>query len=79
MLVRGFYYEGWHPAKTPVKERDKEAFMARIEKSFENDPLTDPQEAVRAVFWLLDTRITEGEINDVRHALPGPLRELWPE
>ena len=79
MLVRGIYYEGWHPAKTPVKERSKDAFIARVEKQFRSDPMDDPQEAVRAVFWLLDTRISDGEIDDVRHALPKQLRELWPK
>lgn len=79
LLVRGVYYEGWHPANTPVKERDKQAFLSRIEKSFENDPMDDPQEAVSAVFWLLGTRISEGEINDVRQSLPKTLRELWPK
>ena len=79
MLVRGIYYEGWHPAKTPVKERSKDAFIARVEKQFKSDPMDDPQEAVRAVFWLLDTRISDGEIDDVRHALPKQLRDLWPK
>ena len=79
MLIRGIYYEGWHPAKTPVKERSKDAFIARVEKQFKSDPMDDPQEAVRAVFWLLDTRISDGEIDDVRHALPKQLRELWPK
>jgi len=27
MLVRGFYYEGWHPADKPIKERKKEEFL----------------------------------------------------
>ena len=79
MLVRGIYYEGWHPAKTPVKERSKDAFIARLESQFETDPMEDPQEALRAVFWLLDTRVSEGEIEDVKHALPKQLRELWPK
>ena len=30
MLVRGFYYEGWHPHGKPVKERHKEEFLADI-------------------------------------------------
>jgi hypothetical protein len=32
----------------------------------------------RAVFTVLARRVTEGEIEDVRHVLPSELRELWP-
>ena len=78
ILVRGVYYEGWHPSKTPVKKRSKDVFIARIQKQFEKDPIDDPEEAVTAVFWLLNTRISEGEIDDVRNALPKTLRDLWP-
>jgi uncharacterized protein (DUF2267 family) len=27
MLVRGFYYDGWHPADKPLKYRDKRPFL----------------------------------------------------
>ena len=46
LLVRGIYYEGWHPAGTPVAERSKEAFLARLEEAFKADPIDDPDEAV---------------------------------
>lgn len=78
LLVRGIYYEGWHPAGTPVSDRGKDAFLARITRQFDNDPLEDAEVAVGAVFWLLDTRVTEGEIHDVKHALPKALRAMWP-
>ena len=32
-----------------------------------------------AVFELLSKKISSGEIEDVRHALPEELRNLWPE
>lgn len=78
-LVRGLYYEGWRPAKTPVREHSKKAFVARVEKAFKADPLDDPEEAVYAVFALLNNRISEGEAEDVKVCLPKALRELWPE
>jgi len=78
MLIRGIYYEGWRPAGTPVAERDREAFVARIEEAFKTDPIDSTDEAVTSVFTLLNRRISEGEINDVRMRLPSALRELWP-
>lgn len=77
-LLRGAYYEQWRPA-TRVKHRTKAEFLARVEDSFKPDPLAQSSQAVMAVFELLSRKITAGEIDDVRHALPEELRDLWPE
>jgi uncharacterized protein (DUF2267 family) len=78
-LLRGVYYEQWRPAATPVKERSKADFLARINHAFHGDPILHPAEAVSAVFMLLSRRIAGGEVQDVRHALPADLRALWAE
>jgi uncharacterized protein (DUF2267 family) len=78
-LLRGAYYEQWRPAATPVKTRGKADFIARVEDAFKTDPLARPAQAVMAVFELLSEKISAGEIDDVRHALPEELRNLWPE
>ncbi|GBD42315.1 hypothetical protein HRbin39_01705 [bacterium HR39] len=39
----------------------------------------DPEQIARAVFELLNEKITRGEIEDVRRSLPKHIRELWPE
>jgi uncharacterized protein (DUF2267 family) len=77
MLIRGFYYEGWHPAGKPLEEHAKEAFLAPVAAEAHALGL-DPEPAARAVFGLLAARITAGEIEDVKRVLPGPVRELWP-
>jgi uncharacterized protein (DUF2267 family) len=76
-LVRGIYYDQWRPATTPVKERSKASFLARVDRDFFNDPLQDVAFAVGAVFQLLSEKVTAGEIADVRQALPADLRALW--
>jgi uncharacterized protein (DUF2267 family) len=78
-LLRGVYYEQWRPAIAPVKKRSKADFLARVEDSFKADPIDNPGQAVLAVFELLSKKITRGEIEKVRHALPEELRDLWPE
>jgi uncharacterized protein (DUF2267 family) len=77
-LIRGFYYEGWDPTGKPLKERHKEEFLARIEEQFRGDDQADAKQVARAVFSVLSDRVTEGEIEDVKHVLPAELRELWP-
>ena len=78
VLVRGIYFEGWKPSETPVWNRKKEDFIARIQEAFSDDLLNDPDEAVAAVFSLLDRHVSYGEIEDIRHSMKKPLREFWP-
>ncbi len=77
-LLRGVYYEHWRPATTPVKNRHKADFIARIDNAFRTDPILFTPDAVTAVFELLSDKIAPGEIADVRHELPADLRALWP-
>lgn len=77
LLVRGIYYEGWTPAKTPVKPRNKSDFLARVAAPFTDDPLEDTEVAVGAVLDVLDRHVSGGEIAQVRHAMRKPIQELW--
>jgi uncharacterized protein (DUF2267 family) len=78
MLVRGFYYEGWNPTGKPANERRRERFLARIKEQFRSDDSVDPERVARAVFAVLAERVSEGEIQDVKHVLPAEIRDLWP-
>ena len=77
MLIRGFYYEGWSPTKTPVPEHHQEQFLRHVEEHFANDITVDPEEITRAVFRVIGKHVSSGEIEDVKHALPKSIRELW--
>lgn len=77
-LLRGVYYEHWRPGTTPVKHRHRDDFVARVAGAFANDPLVFGGEAIGAVFELLSDKLSAGEIDKVRHALPADLRALWP-
>ena len=79
LLIRGLYYEGWRPARTPTAERSRQAFLERIDEAFRNDPLDDTAEAVCSVFRLLNHHVSKGEVEEARQRLPRHLRELWPE
>jgi uncharacterized protein (DUF2267 family) len=78
LLVRGIYYEGWHPHGKPVKERHKEAFLDHIAAAFRDGPATDHEQVTRAVFRVLAKHVTAGEIDSVTRSLPVELRSLWP-
>jgi len=78
LLIRGVYYEGWDPTGKPLRVRHREEFLARIEQEFRGADPIDPEGVARAVFLVLATRVSEGEIEDVQQVLPAELRDLWP-
>lgn len=77
MLVRGFYYEGWHPANKPLKYRDKHHFLEQVHKQAPWIGNADLERVTTAVFALLSSQIGGGEPQQVRGLLPPELRELW--
>jgi uncharacterized protein (DUF2267 family) len=52
--------------------------LARIKRELRGDDDVNPESVSRAIFALLERRVTEGEIEDVRHVLPAEIRSLWP-
>jgi uncharacterized protein (DUF2267 family) len=77
MLVRGIYYEGWHPAGKPEKIRTQKEFLARLSEHLAASRI-GPEVAARAVFRVLEEHVTPGEISDVMQELPRDIRTLWP-
>ena len=77
VLVRGVFYDGWDPSRTPVKPRNKSDLLDRIEARFQKEPLEDSERAVSAVFDLLKRHVSLGEVEQVKHALRKPIQELW--
>ena len=76
MLLQGVYYHGWTPRGKPEKIRSREEFLDRVAENLMREH--DPEEATRAVFKVLERRMRDGEIEDIKRILPGAIRELWP-
>lgn len=78
MVMRGLYYEGWRPHRTPLPVRDRDDFLAPIQAAFRDEPAAAAEHVARSVYRVLADRVSPGEIHDVRGALPEAVRELWP-
>lgn len=78
MLVRGFYYEGWHPNDKPKKYRHKAEFLEEIHKKVPTLDNAQLERAATAVFETFEVEMPGGELKQVRQSLPIELRELWP-
>ncbi|WP_119459264.1 DUF2267 domain-containing protein [Rhodospirillaceae bacterium SYSU D60014] len=79
LMVRGIFFEGWRPAENPTKERSRDAFVAQVDERLKFIRPIDPEDAIRAVFKVLQHRVTGGEIEDVKRMLPQDLQPLWPQ
>jgi uncharacterized protein (DUF2267 family) len=79
LLLRGVYYEGWHPAGKPLKQHHKSEFLAHLAEDFRSGPPVDPEEVARAVFRVVARHVTAGEVEGVKYILPGEIRGLWPD
>lgn len=80
MLVRGIYYEGWHPTvdgKPASGVHNPEEFFALVDRELSRHPNIQPEIAVRAVFTVLARHLDPSETEKVIHVLPRRLQELW--
>jgi uncharacterized protein (DUF2267 family) len=77
-LLRGLYYEGWHPGAHGVAH-SRAAFLERIHDALHRDAGIDTEQVARAVFAMLAARLPGPEIEDAKAATPKALHNLWPE
>ncbi|HTT46652.1 MAG TPA: DUF2267 domain-containing protein [Pseudolabrys sp.] len=76
-MLRGFYYEGWHPGARPMS-RGRAAFLERIHDGVHRDPGVDAEQVARSVFALLAARLPATEVEDAKAGMPQSLHNLWP-
>ena len=78
LLVRGAFFEGWVPKHTPIKERHAADFTGAIDLLMAEVEEYRGKEDIICVFALINNRISDGEVVDVRRCLPEDIRALWP-
>lgn len=76
ILVRGFYYENWHAAGTPTRERHLEDFADHIASELPDNFPVDALAAARGVFEILWEKLDPGEFEKMLHHLPASFRSL---
>jgi uncharacterized protein (DUF2267 family) len=77
MLVRGIFYEGWHPSGKPLRERKGGTFLAHIAEAYPGDPEVKPEEVARAVLHTLAKHVSGGEFRSIVHVVPSEVRNLF--
>lgn len=77
LLVRGIYYDGWDPSRTPLPYHYAEDFLERVRKEAKLAGDTEASYAVSAAARVLRTHVSAGELDDVMAVLPEPIRALF--
>lgn len=77
LLVRGTFYEGWHPAGTPTRARSADDFLRPVAAAFRGDGGELPADIARAVLHVVKRHVSAGEVADVIAALPTDVQPLW--
>jgi len=77
IVVRGLYYDQWHPAGKPDRERRAEEFVARVNAALQDTRPVDADEATRAVLRVIDRHVSAGQVDKIRQSLPEDVRRLW--
>lgn len=78
LLIRGIYFEGWHPAHKPTRERTKEEFLEQVASRLQGIEPMNPEAATRAVLEVLARNVDAAEAAHVKQMLPKSLHGLWP-
>lgn len=73
-LIRGIYYEGWVPSRTPMSYRTVDEFLRRIADEALLPSETEASYACSAAARVLRRHVSEGEIADVVAIFPEELR-----
>jgi uncharacterized protein (DUF2267 family) len=76
LLIRGIYYEGWDPSKTPVKYHGLSDFLERVAADAELPGGTSSSYAVSVAAEVLREHVSAGEIDDIRAQLPEDLQPI---
>lgn len=76
ILVRGIFYEGWHMAATPTKERHIEEFAAHVASELPPQFPMSALAAARAVYEVMWEKLDPGEFEKLMAHLPTALRNL---
>ena len=78
LLIRGFFFEGWVPSRTPIKDRSAAGFVEAVEAQMGETAEYRGAEDIKYVFLLLNAHLTAGEIEDARSGMPRDIRAFWP-
>jgi uncharacterized protein (DUF2267 family) len=77
MLIRGIYYEAYHPARMPNAMRHRAEFLDAVGGELSDIRPINVEDACRAVFECIRRHITPGQLEKVFWSLPEAVRQVF--
>ena len=77
MLIRGLYYEGWVPSRTPQTYHDVRPFLDRVAAEAGLAGETEASFAAAGAARVLRAHISSGELVDVISVMPPAVRKIF--
>lgn len=76
LILRGTYYSNWDPSDTP-KTMKRSNFVSRVHAHLQNNPDIEPNQTVQKILNVIERKISEGEISDIKAQLPDKIKKYW--
>ena len=77
-MIRGIYYDGWHPSAARLKAAHSEDFSQSMRQELHgHSELQNVEQVALAVMGVIDHRMEPGQVEHILDALPKEVRELW--
>lgn len=77
-MIRGIYYDGWHPSAARLKAAHAEDFADSLRRELKgHNELQHVEKVASQVMHVIAHELDPGQIDHVLDALPKPVRELW--
>ena len=78
ILIRGIYYDGWHPSAERLKAAHDEDFAQSLRDELrDHGELMNTEHVALAVMRVIDHRMDPKQIDHILGALPKQVRGLW--
>jgi uncharacterized protein (DUF2267 family) len=76
VVVRGLFFDGWHPAGKPLRIRHRAEFLALVREKYAPRSDLAAEDIVKATFRVLRGHVSEGELTDIMMTLPGEIVDV---
>lgn len=79
VVLKGAFFEDWQPARVPQRIRHRDEYLQALDEQLPNSLKGRAPDVAKAVMHTVSTRVTRGEVEKLRQALPDEIRQLWPD
>lgn len=77
LVIRGIFFENWHPRFIPTQEIKKEVFLSAIAETLYPYSDVDVEETTKGVLQVLGEKLPLGELEDIIQDMSKEIQELY--